>query len=133
MSTLMEVMTKNIKTASGDTTVADAARRMRDERMGSLLVEDQGDLVGIVTDTDIVRRAVAEKKDLTNLTLANIMTTPLASIESMMSVHDAQDMMADFGIRHLVVRAAGQIVGLVSARDLLVYYQSVSEPKIAQD
>ena len=129
----MEVMTKNIKTASGDTTVADAARRMRDERMGSLLVEDQGDLVGIVTDTDIVRRAVAEKKDLTNLTLANIMTTPLASIESMMSVHDAQDMMADFGIRHLVVRAAGQIVGLVSARDLLVYYQSVSEPKIAQD
>ena len=103
MSTLVEVMTKKLKTTPGETLVIDAAKQMRDERIGSLLIEKKGDVVGIVTDTDIVRKAVAQGKDLTKMTLENIMTTPIASIESIRNVHDAHDMMADLGIRHLVV------------------------------
>jgi signal-transduction protein with cAMP-binding, CBS, and nucleotidyltransferase domain len=57
----------------------------------------------------------------------------MASIESIRGVQDAHDMMADLGIRHLVVREAGKVVGVLSARDLLVYFKSVSEPNIAQD
>ena len=106
---------------------------MRDERIGSLLIEKDGDLVGIVTDTDIVRKAVANNLDLTKVTFESIMTSPVKTIETTRNPHDAQDLMADLGIRHLVVQEAGKTAGLVSARDLLVYYKSVSEPKIGQD
>ena len=133
MSTLTEVMTKDLKTASGETLVIHGAQKMRDERIGSLLIEKKGDFIGIVTDTDIVRRAVAEGKDLSRTTLEGIMTTSIASIESIRSVHDAHDMMADLGIRHLLIRETGKAVGIISARDLLVYFKSVSEPKIGQD
>ena len=84
-------------------------------------------------ETDVVRRGVAESGDLEKLTVEKIMSFPMASIESIRSVQDAHDMMADLGIRHLVVREAGKVVGVLSARDLLVYFKSVSEPKIAQD
>lgn len=133
MSTLKEIMSAKLQTVPADTFVIDAAQKMRDERIGSLLIEKHGDVVGIVTDTDIVRRAVAKGLDLTKLTLERIMTSPLITIETTRNPHDAQDTMADLGIRHLVVQEAGKTVGLVSARDLLVFYKSVSEPKIGQD
>lgn len=133
MSALADIMSKQLKTASASTLVVDGAQRMRDERIGALLIEKNGELVGIVTDTDIVRKAVAGRMDLAKATLENIMTSPLATIETIRNPHDAQDMMADLGVRHLVVQKAGKPAGLVSARDLLVYYKSVSEPKIGQD
>ena len=133
MSTITAVMSKKLQSIPVERSVAEAARRMRDDRIGSLLVEQTGEYVGIVTETDVVRRGVAESRDLEKLTVEKIMSYPMASIESIRSVQDAHDMMADLGIRHLVVREAGKVVGVLSARDLLVYFKSVSEPKIAQD
>ena len=133
MSTVAQVMQKGLKTIANTTPVRDAARRMRDERVGSLLVEKNGSLVGIVTDTDVVRRGVADGADLNKMTVENIMTTPLVTIESMRSAQDAHDMMGDLHVRHLGVTEAGTIVGVVSVRDLLVYFKRVSEPKITQD
>lgn len=118
---------------SPTTTVADAAKLMRSDRIGSLLVKKNGDFVGIVTDTDIIRRAVAEMKDLAKTAVDSIMTSPILTIESVRSIRDAQDMMGDLGVRHLTVCEGGKIVGVISARDLLVYYRSYSEPKIGQD
>ncbi len=133
MSTITAVMSKKLQSIPVERSVAEAARRMRDDRIGSLLVEQTGEYVGIVTETDVVRRGVAESRDLEKLTVEKIMSYPMASIESIRGVQDAHDMMADLGIRHLVVREAGKVVGVLSARDLLVYFKSVSEPKIAQD
>lgn len=90
-------------------------------------------IVGIVTDTDLVRRAMATDKDLNSLTVQEIMTTPVCSIEETRTVGDAHDMMGDLGVRHLGVTHAGEIVGVISVRDLLSFYQRISEPKIAQD
>lgn len=120
-------MSKQVRSISSDARVAEAARHMRDGRIGSLLVEKQGTFVGIITDTDIIRRAVAESKDLAKTAVESIMTTPLVSIDSTRSVREAQDMMGDLGVRHLVVRDADKVVGVVSARDLLVYYRGISE------
>ncbi len=133
MTTITAVMTKKLQSIPVEQSVAEAARRMRDDRIGSLLVEQTGEYVGIVTETDVVRRGVAESGDLEKLTVEKIMSFPMASIESIRSVQDAHDMMADLRVRHLVVREAGKVVGVLSARDLLVYFKSVSEPKIAQD
>lgn len=133
MPNLMQVMRKDLKTIPHDAPVIAAAKLMRDERIGSLFVEKNGDLVGIVTDTDIVRRAVAEGKDLGKITVANIMTSPIVTIESIRTVQDAHDMMGDLGVRHLGVTEKGKLIGLVSVRDLLVYFKRVSEPRITQD
>ena len=133
MSTLANVMRKELKTISATVVVKEAAVRMKNERLGSLLVEKNGALVGIVTETDIVRRGAAEGKDLTKLTVEQIMTSPIATIEVTRTLQDAHDMMGDLGVRHLGVSQGGKVVGLVSVRDLLVYFKRVSEPKIAQD
>ena len=67
MSTLAEITQTDLKSISCDASVKEAATRMRDEKISSLLVEKNHDLVGIITDTDVVRRAVAEGKDLTRM------------------------------------------------------------------
>lgn len=133
MPSIANVMRKDLKTVPSSTPVREAARRMRDERIGSLLVEKNGSLVGIVTDTDVVRRGVADGADLAKTPVENIMTTPLATIESVRTVQDAHDMMGDLHVRHLGVTEGGTIVGVVSVRDLLLYFKRVSEPKITQD
>ena len=133
MATVAQIMRKDPKRIPYTMSVRDAAKKMRDERIGSLLVEKNGDLVGIVTDTDVVRRAVAGGADLNTLTVQDIMTSPIATIEAIRTVQDAHDMMGDLGVRHLGVTEQGKLVGLISVRDLLVFYKRVSEPKIMQD
>ena len=128
MTDLAEIMQKTIKSIAADQAVVNAARRMRDERIGSLLVEENDNYVGILTETDIVRKAAAEGKDLSTLSVKKLMTEPLVSIESTKTVRDAHDMMGNWGIRHLVVCEAGKVVGMVSIRDILRYFKSFSEP-----
>jgi signal-transduction protein with cAMP-binding, CBS, and nucleotidyltransferase domain len=133
MVTLREAMTKNLKTIRYDATVQEVARRMQGEKVGSLLVERDGQTVAIVTETDIVRKAVARGADLGKEKVAAIMSAPVAGIDIQLTPQDAHDMMADLGVRHLAVTDKGKIVGLLSVRDLLVYFKRVSEPRITQD
>lgn len=144
MSTVAMIMSKNPKTVGPGLSIVSAAKTMKTARVGSLLVKKGKKLVGIVTDTDIVRRAVSTGKPLGKLTVEKIMTMPICTIEGNQSVDDAQDMMADLGVRHLAVTKSGEIVGVVSVRDLLLFYKryaqskispemAYSEPKIMQD
>lgn len=133
MSTVAHIMRKYPKSVGPGTSVRSAAKHMRDERVGSLFVKKGSQFLGIVTDTDLVRRAVASNKDLNKLTVEDIMTSPIATIESTRGVQDAHDMMGDLGVRHLGVTVGGIIMGVISVRDLLVFYQRYSEPKITQD
>ena len=132
MITISEVMSKAPKQIASNTSVVEAATRMRDERVGSLLVERNGEFVGMVTDTDVVRKAVAEKKDLAKTTVETIMTAPLNSIDATKTVPEAHDMMGDLGVRHLAVREAGKVVGVISVGDLAVYFTWLSEQKSPQ-
>lgn len=144
MSTVAQIMTKRPKAIGPKTSIVSAAKTMRTARVGSLLVKKGTQLVGIVTDTDIVRRAVATSKPLGKLTVEKIMTTPLCTIEGSQPVDDAQEMMGDLGVRHLAVTKGGAIVGVVSVRDVMLSYRkyaqsaistevTYSEPKIGQD
>jgi signal-transduction protein with cAMP-binding, CBS, and nucleotidyltransferase domain len=139
-----QIMNKSPRSVGPKTSVVSAAKTMRSARVGSLLVKQGKQFVGIVTDTDIARRAVASGKNLSKLTVEKIMTSPVCTIERSQSVDDAQDMMGDLGVRHLGVTSGGEIVGVVSVRDLLLHYKRYAqsmitpesmypEPKIAQD
>ena len=130
---LSRIMHRQMVSVTPTTSVRAVAKKMKDERIGSVLVKKGGEFVGIVTDTDVVRKGVAIGKDLSKLTADKIMTSPVATIEDIRNVHDAHDMMGDLGIRHLCITKAGAIVGIISVRDLLLYFQQMSEPKITQD
>ena len=144
MSTVEKIMSKQLKTVGAGVSIVSAAKKMKAARVGSLFVKKGKKMLGIVTDTDIARRAVSANKPLGKMTVEKIMTTPICTIEGSQSVDDAQDMMADLGVRHLAVTKAGEIVGVISVRDLLLFYKryaqskilpemGYSEPKIMQD
>lgn len=130
---IVQIMQKKLKTISEGFSITQAAEKMQKEGIGSLLVERKGVPVGIITDTAIVHKAVGLRKDLDQTKVESLMTTPLPTIQLAQTSHDALDLMGDLGVRHLVVCDGPEIVGLVSARDLLVYFGSVSEPRIGVD
>ena len=133
MSTVAKIMSKQPKTVGPDVSVVSAAKKMKTARVGSLFVKKGKKLIGIVTDTDIVRRAVAMSKPLGKLTVEKIMTSPICTIEESQPVDEAQDMMGDLGVRHLAVTQAGEIVGVVSVRDVLMFYKRYAQSKISPE
>ena len=133
MSTVRNAMRPEIRKVPHTATIKKVAAKMKSDKIGSLFVEKKKVLVGIVTETDIIRRAVATGANLGKVTAEKIMSKPIVTIESARTVNDASDMMGDLGVRHLGVTEGGQIIGIVSVRDLLVAAQRFSEPKITQD
>ena len=76
MATVAQIMNKHPQSVGPTTSVRGAAKKMRELRVGSLLIKKGKSHVGIVTDTDIVRRAVSSGKPLGKLTVEKIMTAP---------------------------------------------------------
>jgi CBS domain-containing protein len=104
-----------------DTNVQAAAQIMRDRRINSLFVTNGKEIVGILTDTDMVRRVVAAGVDTLTTTAEQIMSAPILMIDGDKTVLDASDMMAHTRIRHLGVTQDGKLVGMISVRDILVF------------
>jgi CBS domain-containing protein len=108
-------------TVERDMDVRSAGRVMRDRNIGSLFVTNGKDVIGILTDTDMVRRVVATGADMTKTTVEQIMSAPLVTIEEHKTLLDANDLMAQTHLRHLGVTKDGQLVGMISVRDLVVF------------
>ena len=113
------VMRREILNTTQDTPIRKAAEQMQDHRVGSLLVKKGKDAVGILTETDIVQKVVAEGLDPSTTVVGDIMSTPLLTVEAKQSVVEADELMERHRIRHLVVSDKGKVVGVVSVRDLL--------------
>ncbi len=108
-------------TVERDMDVQTAAGIMRDRRINSLFVTNGKEIIGILTDTDMVRRVVAAEVDFLTTTAEKIMSAPILTIEGDKSVLDASDLMAQTRVRHLGVTQNGKLVGMISVRDILVF------------
>lgn len=126
MATVGQLMTSNLSTIAENATIKEAAGHMQADHIGSLLVKKGEDFSGIITETDVVR-AVAEEGDLSHISVAKVMSSPILTVEKKLSPHYARDLMAEKRIRHLAVTEEGTIVGIISARDLLAYFKTVSK------
>ncbi|MCA9421399.1 MAG: CBS domain-containing protein, partial [Nitrospira sp.] len=104
-----------------DILVKTAAEMMRDNGIGSVIVTSGEEIIGILTDTDLVRRVVAAGADPMRTTVEKIMSAPIVSIEADRTLLDANDLMAKEHIRHLGVTQDGTMVGMISVRDLVVF------------
>jgi len=118
VTTLKDLMTPNPLTVSTDTPVADAARYMRDEGIGDVIVTDGETVQGIVTDRDIVIRAVADGLDTATTTVGDICSTDLATLSPDAEVEEAVTLMRERALRRLPVVEKGKPVGIVSIGDL---------------
>jgi CBS domain-containing protein len=120
MDILVErLMTEKPLSIEGGKSVRDLATEMTQKKIGSLLVTKQKKYVGIVTEVDIVRKVVSNVTDPMAITVESIMTSPIITIESDRSVMEANNLMEEKQIRHLPVTRDGEIVGILSVRDLL--------------
>lgn len=108
-------------TVERDTDAQTAARIMRDRGIGSLFVTNGKEIVGILMDTDMVRRVVAAGADTHKTTVEQIMSAPIMMIEEGKTLLDANDLMAQTHLRHLGVSREGKLVGMISVRDLVVF------------
>jgi CBS domain-containing protein len=114
-----DVMTPRVVTLPTGTSLADAARTMREEDIGDIVVADDAGLAGVVTDRDIVVRAVAESLDPAGTTIGEILTQNLVTVRPDDSVQSAALLMRDHAVRRVVVcDDQERLVGIVSIGDL---------------
>ena len=96
-----------------------AAKEMRELNIAALIVlDDAGELVGIVTERDLTRKIIAEGKDPSSITLDQIMTRDPQTLAPTDHAGDALEIMRTRKFRHLPVAENGKVVGMVSIRDL---------------
>ena len=116
---IRDVMTPNPTSVSPDDSIQNAARIMRDEDTGAVPVVENGRPVGIVTDRDIVVRAVAENSQL-NRPVREIVTGNVVAARPDMSTREAAELMSEHQVRRLPVVENERLVGIVSIGDLAV-------------
>ena len=121
---LAVMMRRSLRTISPGATLLEAAKLMRDAKVGALLVHEAGHYSGVVSESDLVRKGMAESCPVQETLVRAVMSSPLLSIDSASSAHEASDKMAEHGVRHLAVSEEGQIVGIISVRDLLHYFKN---------
>jgi CBS domain-containing protein len=116
LSVLMQAV---LETIGSEETVAAAAKRMAEKHIGSLFVIEAGEMVGIVTESDLVRKGIASRLDEHTVRVGALMNSPLLAIDINRTIRDASDLMAKKRVRHLAVTENAKIVGVLSIRDLV--------------
>jgi len=105
-------------TATADDSLEQIASRLQDKDISALVIMAGNRLVGIITERDIVR-AVADRRDLADGTAGEYMTSAPATVALQTPLAEVARRMLAYGVRHLPVVVAGEVIGMVSARDLL--------------
>lgn len=130
--TVAGIMSRPVVTASPDEKVAEAAARMREQRVGSVVVVDGHRPVGILTERDLVRFAAAGA-DAATATVAGWMTANPDSVAPDLDAIAAFASLAEHGYRHIPVVADDEVVGIVSMRDLMRIAQIQPAEHLAHD
>lgn len=114
-----DIMAKNIKTVKPDDSVHAAVLKMNKFDIGSVIVISSGRPVGIITETNIMRRVVESRMDPATVWAKDIMTSPLISIEENATVAEAAKIMSERKINRLPVINGSKLVGLISSTDIV--------------
>ncbi len=116
---IRDLMTKKPRSVASGSSVMDAARLMRDEDAGLIPVVEGEKLVGAVTDRDIAIRVVAEGKSPESITVGEIASRKLVTIDPQQGLDEALRLMARHQVRRLpVVEEDGKLVGIVAQADI---------------
>jgi CBS domain-containing protein len=118
--TVREVMTSDPRTVQSNDTVLDAASLMRAEGFGVAIVLDNGNIRGLLTDRDIVVRAVAAGRDPSQTKVADVASEEISTVTPDQELSEVVRLMGDKHVRRLPVVEDGKPVGIVSMGDLTI-------------
>ena len=115
-----DVMSSPVFTIDEDATVNKAARLMDEHELGCVIVTSkEGKPVGIITERDLVKRVLAKNARASKLSAKGVMTSPLITVDPDETLSDAARRMSDLKVRRLGVMYKGNLVGIVSSKDIL--------------
>jgi CBS domain-containing protein len=114
-----DVMAKNIKTVKPDETVHAAVQKMNKFDIGSVIVVSSGRPIGIITETNIMRRIVEPRMDPDTVWAKDIMSSPLTTIDENAAVEEAAKIMVEKRINRIPVMKGDKLVGLISSTDIV--------------
>ena len=124
MSTVSEILGdkgRDVLKIDAGASVFEAVEQMVAANVGSLLVTDGGDIVGIVTERDYLRRVTLEGRTDKDTAVGEIMTSPLVVVNPDTSIDECMAVMTDRRIRHVPVVENGEVIGVVSIGDLVKF------------
>lgn len=120
--TIEKLMHRHAIVQPADASCYDAAELMRDRGVGSIVVVEQNEPIGVVTDRDLVTRVLASRRDPERLSLRDVMSAAPIFLSKQRSVEDAIDTMREFGVRRLpIVDSHNHPVGVLSLDDILIH------------
>ena len=123
MDPVNEYMVKAVKDIDASASVRDAAEKLDSFGIGSLLVKKDTDYVGIVTEQEITRQLVAKNLDPNNTKVGDILNPDIDYIDQEETMSHAIAIMREKRLRYLVVRDGKTLVGILSVKDLLAFYE----------
>jgi CBS domain-containing protein len=119
MRDILAVKGGHVHSVHPEASVLDAAELMNEHKIGGLVVIDDGRLVGIITERDILRRVVAQQRDAAHTAVSDVMTAEVACARPHTTVEEARGVMKNRRFRHLpVLDGDDNICGMVSIGDL---------------
>ena len=123
MTTVADILkSKSIRTVhtiEGAASALDAVKRMAEANVGALVVLDQGNVVGIVSERDCARKVILSPRSAGETHVDEIMSAPVLIVRSDRSSEDCMALMTQSRLRHLPVMDEGQLIGMVSIGDLV--------------
>ncbi|MGQ9680251.1 MAG: CBS domain-containing protein [Candidatus Bathyarchaeia archaeon] len=112
-------MSSPVTTIDGEALVRDAALIMTDRRIGSIIVMERGEAIGIVTKRDMLERVVAPCRDVCATKIKEIMSSPIISISPKTGILEAMRRMRERNISRLLVKEDNRLLGIITERDVI--------------
>jgi CBS domain-containing protein len=134
MATLRDIIAAKgaeVWSVERDATVLQAVHQLNERHVGALIVTDQGQIVGIFSERDFLRRIIGEDRDAATTCVGDVMTAPLICCTMTTSIEDARTIMRDRRIRHLpMTDGDGRLLGMISIGDLNAHLLHAHEQTI---
>jgi CBS domain-containing protein len=120
MRSVGELMTRDVLTVAPEDTIGEAAEKMAEANVGSVVVSDYGRLIGILTERDLLK-AVAGRVHSSEARVREWMTRDPITVQESTPAREAAKLMLEKGFRHLPVIDGDQTIGIVSIRDVAAW------------
>jgi CBS domain-containing protein len=113
-----EAMKTNLAKVEPNMTVLDAAQLMKKRKIGNVLVVEKKQPIGILTESDILKKVVAEGKNAKDVLVKNVMSTPIIVIDPYVSLEEAMKTMGKCNVRRLPVIENNELIGIITQKDI---------------
>ena len=122
MDTIGSYMSVPVLSIKSDASILDVAKTMKTKSIGSILIKDNDEFIGIVTETDLTHKVLGTGLDPKTTKVTEVMTHPILTLDGFVPVETANKFMAQHKVRHIAVTEDEKIVGMLSVRDLVAFF-----------